>query len=239
MTRIRRAGNPANRKEMSEMDNTSAFAAKDYDREIVRTVPFYNELYRQIAETAKALGNKPLSWLDIGCGTGKNAEAVLGKIPLERFVFADISEEMIGVSKSRFHFPEAEFIVSDISGLSFCGEFDVVTAVLVCHYLKIPERKVALENCFRALKKGGILITAENFAPSGTALEKLYLKRWESFQLDRGKDPEACRKHLERYGKSYFPITISESLDLLRGCGFAESEVFALSCCQAAFIAVK
>lgn len=221
------------------MNDTSAFAAKDYDREIIRTVPFYNELYRQIAETAKAFGNKPLSWLDIGCGTGKTAEAVIGKLPIERFVFADISAEMIGISKSRFRFPEAEFIVSDISGLSFCGEFDIVTAVLVGHYLKIPERKAALENCFRALKKGGILITAENFAPSGDFLEKLYLKRWESFQLEQGKAPEACRRHLERYGKSYFPITISESLDLLRGCGFAESEVLALSCCQAAFIAVK
>lgn len=221
------------------MNDTSAFAAKDYDREIIRTVPFYNELYRQIAETAKAFGNKPLSWLDIGCGTGKTAEAVIGKLPIERFVFADISAEMIGISKSRFRFPEAEFIVSDISDLSFCGEFDIVTAVLVGHYLKIPERKAALENCFRALKKGGILITAENFAPSGDFLEKLYLKRWESFQLEQGKAPEACRRHLERYGKSYFPITISESLDLLRGCGFAESEVLALSCCQAAFIAVK
>lgn len=221
------------------MKDTSAFAAKDYDEEIRRTVPFYDELYRQIAETAGLLGNKPLSWLDIGCGTGKTAETVLGQIPMKKFVFCDISEEMIGISKSRFRFSEAEFLVSDISDLDFCDEFDVVTAVLVGHYLKIPERKNALQNCFRALKKGGILITAENFAPSGKFLEKLYLKRWESFQLERGRSPEACRKHLERYGKSYLPITISESLDLLRECGFAEAEVFALSCCQAAFIAVK
>lgn len=99
--------------------------------------------------------------------------------------------------------------------------------------------KAALQNCFRALKKGGILITAENFAPSGTIIEKLYFKRWESFQLERGRSPEDCHRHLERYGKNYFPITVSESLDMLRECGFAESEVFALSCCQAAFISVK
>lgn len=221
------------------MNNASAFSASDYDNEIRRTVPFYDELYRQIAETAKAFGNKPLSWLDIGCGTGKTAEAVLGKVPLEKFVFADISEEMIEVAKSRFLFSEAEFTVSDISDLNFCGEFDIITAVLVFHYLKIPERKTALQNCFRALKKGGLLITAENFAPSGNILERLYLKRWESFQLERGRSPEACRRHLERYGKSYFPITVSESLNMLRNCGYAESEVFALSCCQAAFISVK
>lgn len=219
--------------------NDAAFSTDKYDMEIRRTVPFYGELYRQIAETAKAFGNKPLSWLDIGCGTGKNAEAVLGKVPLEKFVFADVSEEMIEVAKSRFRFPEAEFMVSDISHLNFCGEFDIITDVLVLHYLKIPERKTALQNCFRALKKGGLLITAENFAPSGAILEKLYLKRWESFQLEQGRSPEACRRHLERYGKSYFPITVSESLDMLRDCGFAESEVFALSCCQAAFISVK
>lgn len=146
---------------------------------------------------------------------------------------------MINICKRRFPFPEAEFLVSDISGLNFSEEFDIVTAVLVCHYLKPPERKAALQNCFRALKKGGILITAENFAPSGNILEKLYLKRWESFQLERGRSPEVCRKHLERYGKDYFPITVSESLDMPRECSFAESEVFALSCCQAAFISVK
>lgn len=221
------------------MNNAPAFSASDYDSQILRTVPFYDELYRQIAETAKAFGNKPLSWLDIGCGTGKTAESVLGKVPLGKFVFADISEEMIEVTKGRFRFSEAEFILSDISDLNFCGEFDIITAVLVFHYLKLPERKNALQNCFRALKKGGILITAENFAPLGTMLEKLYLKRWESFQLEQGRSPEDCRRHLERYGKSYFPITISESLDMLRDCGFAESEVFALSCCQAAFISVK
>ena len=239
MTRTERGGNPANRKETPEMNDTLAFAANDYDSEIRRTVTFYDDLYRQITETAKLLGDKPLSWLDIGCGTGKTAEAVLDKIHLEKFVFCDISKEMLEIAKSRFHFSEAEFIVSNISDINFCEEFDIVTAILVDHYLKIPERKTALQNCFRALKKGGILITAENFSPAGTILERLYLKRWESFQLGQGKSPEACRKHLERYGKSYFPITISESLDLLRDCGFAESEVFALSCCQAAFISVK
>lgn len=69
------------------MNSTAAFSSDSYDLEIRRTVPFYDELYRQISETAKALGNKPLSWLDIGCGTGKTAESVLGKILVEKFVF--------------------------------------------------------------------------------------------------------------------------------------------------------
>ncbi len=226
------------------MNDTAAFAAFDYDSEICRTVPFYGELYRQIAETAKHFGNAPVSWLDIGCGTGKTAEAVLGKVSVEKFVFCDISAEMTGICKSRFPFPEAEFLVSDISNADFCNDFepetfDIVTAILVNHYFKPDKRKSALQNCFRVLKAGGLLITAENFAPSGKVLEKLYLKRWESFQLGSGRSAEACRKHLARYGKSYFPITVSESLDMLRECGFAESEVFALSCCQSAFISVK
>lgn len=226
------------------MNNASAFSSVDYDLEIQKTVPFYEELYRQITETAKLFGNKPLSWLDIGCGTGKTAESVLGKVPVEKFVFCDISAEMTGICKGRFPFPKAEFLVSDVSGTNFCNNFepeafDIVTAILVNHYFRPDKRKAALQNCFRALKKGGVLITAENFAPSGTIIEKLYLKRWESFQLERGRSPEDCHRHLERYGKNYFPTTVSESLDMLRECGFAESEVFALSCCQAAFISVK
>lgn len=61
------------------MNNTSAFSSVDYDLEIQKTVPFYEELYRQITETAKLFGNKPLSWLDIGCVPEKLRNLYSGK----------------------------------------------------------------------------------------------------------------------------------------------------------------
>jgi len=40
-------------------------------------------------------------------------------------------------------------------------------------------------------------------------------------------------KHLKRFNKAYFPITISEHLDLLKQCGFSVAELFWYSYMQA------
>ncbi|MGD0231966.1 MAG: hypothetical protein ABSC19_16690 [Syntrophorhabdales bacterium] len=46
-------------------------------------------------------------------------------------------------------------------------------------------------------------------------------------------------EHRSRFGKSYFPITIAEHLELLRATGFSTVEIFWLSHMQAGFYAIK
>ncbi|MEZ3470582.1 MAG: hypothetical protein K1W40_19975, partial [Schaedlerella sp.] len=53
----------------------SAFQAEEYDKKIRQTLPFYDAFYEQILDILKAAGKEHVSWLDIGCGTGKMYEA--------------------------------------------------------------------------------------------------------------------------------------------------------------------
>lgn len=219
--------------------NVSAFCAEEYDEEIRRALPYYEEFYRQAIDVVQACQTGALAWLDVGCGTGKMAELAFETVKLKRFVCLDSSSEMIQLARARFASPCAEFQVADVREWDYDNEFDVVTAIQVNHYLQKEERRKSLQNCWKALKTGGVFISFENFAPNSRILQQLYLERWKTYQLRQGKDREECERHIARYGKAYFPITLSEQLAAIKNCGFQEAELLWLSGMQAGFLGIK
>lgn len=219
--------------------NTSAFSSKEYDRKIKQTLPYYDEFYYQVIELVKVFYSSPIKWLDIGCGTGKMGSVALKDIELEKFVFCDSSEEMIRIAEEHFCFPNTECSICDVRNLRYVDEFDVITAIQVNHYLQIEERKTALKKYYKALKENGLFISFENFSPFTEIGRIVYLEKWKRYQLEQGKSLEESKKHIERYGKDYFPITLEEQLTLMRNCGFRAVEILWLSNMQVGIWGVK
>lgn len=163
----------------------------------------------------------------------------LKKVALKRFVFCDSSEEMIKIAKRRFGHYHAEFSVQNVLELDCSDEFDVITAIQINHYLHMDERKIALQKCYEALRDHGLFISFENFAPFTDLGASEYLKKWKRYQLQSGKSPEECQSHIDRYGKNYFPISITRNLDLMRNCGFKAVEILWLSNMQVGLWGIK
>ncbi len=220
-------------------DNKSAFNSNEYDRKIKQTLPYYNEFYEQVIELVKVFHNSAITWLDIGCGTGKMGSIALENIELEKLVFCDSSDEMIRIAKERFQRFNTEFSVCDIQNLEYTDEFDVITAIQVNHYLQMEERKIALQKCYKALKENGLFISFENFSPFTDVGKIVYLEKWKRYQIEQGKSFEESTKHIERYGKDYFPITLEEQLTLMRNSGFRAVEILWLSNMQVGFWGMK
>lgn len=181
-------------------DNISAFNSIEYDTEIERTLPFYEEFYRQVVDVAYSYKPDLSTWLDVGCGTGKMAAVLFEQKAIDKFFFIDISAEMINIAKERFGSFHTEFLVSSVQELGFVNQFDVITAIQVNHYFRKTERMVSIKRCYEALKQG--------------------------------KSVSECEKHLSRYNKDYFPITLSENIDIMKSCGFQAVEIFWLSYMQ-------
>ena len=220
-------------------DNKSAFNSNEYDRKIKQTLPYYNEFYEQVIELVKVFHNSAITWLDIGCGTGKMGSIALENIELEKLVFCDSSDEMIRIAKERFQRFNTEFSVCDIQNLEYTDEFDVITAIQVNHYLQMEERKIALQKCYKALKENGLFISFENFSPFTDVGKIVYLEKWKRYQIEQGKSFGESTKHIERYGKDYFPITLEEHLTLMRNSGFRAVEKLWLSNIQVGFWGIK
>ena len=210
-------------------DNKSAFRSSDYDDRIKQTLPYYEQFYKEIIELVKIFNHNRIRWLDVGCGTGKMASVAYENVDLEKFVFCDSSKEMIKIVKERFRCRNAEFSACDIQNQIYTDEFDFITAIQVTHYLRMDERKIALQKCYEALKDNGLFISFENFAPYTEEGKTVYLEKWRRYQIKQGKNPEECGKHIDRYGKDYFPISLSENMELMRNCGFKAVEILWLS----------
>lgn len=224
---------------MKNIDNTSAFSASEYDGEISKTLPYYEHFYKQVTDIVKIQSSKPLTWLDVGCGTGKMAEIAFKTLDIKKFVFCDSSAKMTDMVEKRFGDKNAEFITSSVLEMDVNAQFDVVTAIQVFHYLQNAERMEALKKCCKALAPDGVFITFENFAPYSEAGKRLFLERWRAYQLSGGRDAAECDEHIARYGREYFPITISEHLKALKQSGFKNAEIIWVSNIQVGLLGMK
>lgn len=117
--------------------------------------------------------------------------------------------------------------------------FDIVTAIQVNHYFMKDERMAAIRNYYNALRDKGIYLSFENFAPDSEEAAKIYLEHWKQFQIANGKTQEEAALHIKRYGQDFFPITISESVRLLKDCGFRMVEILWVSFMQVGILARK
>jgi len=221
------------------MDNHSAFHSTEYDSKIKRTLPYYEEFYKQVIDIVLVYHPQTVTWLDVGCGTGKMAQEAFKQVKLEKFVFSDSSAEMIKMVKERYPFPNCSFLIQKVQELEFHNIFDVITAIQVNHYLQKEERAAVIQKCFDALKTDGMFITFENFAPFSSLGEQIYLERWKSYQLRQGKSEHTSEEHINRYNKEYFPISLSEHIDIMKSSGFRAVEILWLSYMQVGLLGIK
>ena len=79
----------------------------------------------------------------------------------------------------------------------------------------------------------------QNIRPGTPRGIEIGLDRSLRFQRESGRSAEAVEEHRARFGRNFFPITVSEHLDLLRTAGFSVAEAFWLSYMQAGFYGIK
>ena len=93
-------------------------------------------------------------WLDVGCGTGALAEAILAGAEPDAVVGVDPSAGFVGVAKTRN--PGAEFHVGDARAIPLGDNgFDAVVSGLALNFVPEPVRAVA--ECIRVAKAGGVV----------------------------------------------------------------------------------
>lgn len=221
-------------------ENKTPFKAADYDKNIRRVIPLYDLIYEQIIDLISVyFGERPVSILDTGCGSGNFGALAFEKLSVKEMTLCDPSEGMLEVAREKLHDRNCDFCKLGSEDLEERGRFDVVTAIQSHGYFDRPGREKAVRNCYNALKEDGLFICFENTAPFTEQGREIMLKRVAAFGISAGRTPEEVAAHTARYGTQFFPLTISEHLELMNKTGFRTAELFWHSYMQSGFYGIK
>ena len=75
--------------------NSTPHSSTEYDRQVRRTIPYYEHFHRETIDLVQIAKPDPSCWLDTGCGTGYLVEIALNQFPRTQFVLADPSSNML------------------------------------------------------------------------------------------------------------------------------------------------
>jgi len=205
--------------------NTTAHAASDYEVEVERTIPFHAEILRTAIDVVLTVNESPRTWLDTGCGPGKLVETARALAPNTTFWMADPSDAMLAIARARHPTIPPERILTKSSEelpdrAHFGGALDAITAVQCHHYGDARARERSVARCRTLLDDGGVLVVFENVRAETDEGHALQRKRWAAWQRRMGRDEVEVAKHLDREGKAFFPIRVSEHLALFARLGF-------------------
>ena len=114
--------------------------------------------------------------LDLGCGDGVMAAAVLERFPEARATLVDFSEPMLAAARTRFasRFDAVRIVAVDYSDPGWTSQvaadapFDVVVSGFSIHHQPDDRKRRIYRECFRLLAPGGVFLNLEHVA-SGSA----------------------------------------------------------------------
>jgi tRNA (cmo5U34)-methyltransferase len=222
------------------VDNASAHASADYEREVVSTIPFHAILLEQAVDVALAAVPAPRRWLDSGCGPGRLAGIALARAPGATFCLADPSAGMLALARAHNPTLAADrFFLAASHELPEVEPFDVITAVQCHHYYPDSSgREEAVRRCRALLRPGGALVVFENVRSETEEGHALQRRRWAAWQRGRGREEAVVDAQLAREGTRFFPIRPSDHQALLARAGFAPVELVWRAYGQAGFLAM-
>jgi tRNA (cmo5U34)-methyltransferase len=223
---------------MPPPDNATSHSSDQYDRQIRKTIPHYDDIFEEILTFVKVQYPCPKTWLDTGCGTGSFIRKAQELFPDTEFFIADPSDAMLEKAVHKLKDCRYSLIgrcgTADLPAITD-RRFDVITAIQCHHYLDREGRNKAVRACYSLLNTGGFFITSENIRPFSDEGIARSLSYWGAFQRRAGRSEGEVRDHLNRFDHEYFPITITEHLEVFCNAGFPITEILWLSYLQGVF----
>jgi tRNA (cmo5U34)-methyltransferase len=229
------------KKTMDEDSTVSCYDrhAKDYDLYQSAVVPGYQEMLDLVAEACRRYLPEEAKIIDLGCGTGNAALAVLWKIPSARIFLIDGSGRMVKVAAEKISCANPEAIlgcrVADLArsdwddGIEGDGPddegYDAIVSTLVLEHLPFDRYKEAIAKCYRQLKPGGWLLAAEGYAEEGSDMQEWFFQEME--QRRKAVDTELSEfvARLRDERETHYYCSKAEKEDWWRQAGFVQVNV--------------
>ena len=108
--------------------------------------------------------------LEIGCGNGRDAKAIVQHTPY--YTGIDSSEKM--VVKARERVPEGSFEQADATEYGYPTLYDIVFAFAPLRHMNLDEVTTVLKKVYDSLRPGGVFYISSNFGQKYEEVERAH-----------------------------------------------------------------
>jgi tRNA (cmo5U34)-methyltransferase len=202
-----------------------------FDDMVVRSVPFYLEIQRMVAELTKDFARPNTNVYDLGCSTGTTMLNLDKVLPMDiNFVGVDNSDAMLkkceanlkasGVSRKVIY--KNQDLNSDIE----IHDPSVVIFCLTLQFLRPLKRERLIKKIHDSLPENGAIILVEKILTENSICNRLFIEHYYTFKKRNGYNDIEIAKKRECLENVLVPYKLSENEELLKSCGFRFTEVF-------------
>jgi len=202
-----------------------------FDDMVLRSVPFYEEIQRMIAELAADHSKEGSTVYDLGCSTGTTMIQMGNLLPRDtRFVGIDDSTAML--EKCRIKLLEADFEqaydlqVADLNSQVNIVDASVVVLCLTLQFVRPINRESLVRQIYRGLEKGGVVIVVEKILAEDSSFNRDFIKYYYSMKRRNNYSEMEIAQKREALENVLIPYKLSENITLFRNAGFEHCEVF-------------
>jgi tRNA (cmo5U34)-methyltransferase len=202
-----------------------------FDDMLHRSVPFYDEMQRMIAEMAADFAVEGTNVYDLGCSTGTTLLDLSHAIPVStKFVGIDSSEEMLQRCRQKlaardFQRPY-ELICADLNEGVHIENASVVLMVLTLQFIRPLYRETLIGTILRGLNANGCLMLVEKVLGEDSLFNRLFIKYYYEFKKQNGYSELEIAQKREALENVLIPYKLLENRELLLRAGFRYCDVF-------------
>jgi len=172
------------------MNASSTFAAADGDGYELVMGRWSKRLAMPFLDFAGARDGERV--LDVGCGTGHLAQAIVERSMPSEVRAIDLAAAYIEHARSRNRDPRVVFEVDDACAMKFADHtFDRVHSMLVLHF--VPQAAQAVSEMRRVVKPGGVVAAAVWDVRGGFVANRMF------FDTAAALDPKANERRARNY----------------------------------------
>ncbi|HNT20710.1 MAG TPA: carboxy-S-adenosyl-L-methionine synthase CmoA [Saprospiraceae bacterium] len=208
-----------------------AQVAHVFDDMVNRSVPFYGEIQRMMAELAADRAVEGTMVYDLGCSTGTTMIGMNTMVnPSIKFIGIDDSSEMLRKCDEKlksigFSRPY-ELINTDLNAGVQISNASVVVLCLTLQFVRPINRERLLKKILSGINPGGSLILVEKILAEESGFNRDFIKYYYNYKRRNQYSEMEISQKREALENVLIPYKLSEDISLLRDVGFDHCEVF-------------
>jgi tRNA (cmo5U34)-methyltransferase len=205
--------------------------AAAFDDMVDRSVPFYQEIQRMVAEMAADFAVENTNIYDLGCSTGTtmlNLDATVKKGV--KFIGVDNSEEMLNKCReklaARGFKREHELICADLNQGVQITNASMVFLVLTLQFVRPLYRDTLIKSIHQGLNENGCVILVEKVLGEDSVFNRLFIDYYYDLKKSNGYSELEISQKREALENVLVPYKLLENREMLLRAGFRYCDVF-------------